>query len=626
MEQLVSELDPKFGFERVKENVWQLEGVRLRLSFSGESKGFPVTCETGIPADGGDAMSFVVQLTGVVPGKVDSFGTQLVVKQMLRGEDEFRALIQVVAKGGALLDAPQLRELQGFLNPLPPSQGRGNQIVTKLVDILRDHLHRGRVVQVRSASRESLLAYMGALGAPAMYEVKPYFLSVSAETEKLFGLCERLCAVNGALVVVNMDLLLHEQRTYAALIALFEQHNLLPDFFGGRFILVQNSGRPEDNALPLVQLLDIDEEHHQLLQAAGVGLKPSVLSRFKGIVRGGRTPEEAIRRMQEENRFGQEDQTHGTNRLRLERKRAIRRLGGETRSTAELLRLVHQIFEEQVVGHHEIKTELARRLEGWFTRSVDRPLVLAFVGPSGCGKNHLCEAIAQCLQRFFVLPKPRYVSFNAGQAQDEKLWTLTGVGIGHVGAQQKGILETGLTHNGTVFSIDELEKQLESRHDLQPFLLSLLEDNEFRNGSGKLVAMGRVVIVLTMNAGRSARDEEHRRIGFHAGEGDTDQVREHYQTFYEKNLLPALQGRVSRAFFFGPLTREDLMTLALRELRRVEENLRELGLEPPAASTEEIARQLVEKADPGLGARGIMQQVERFEDEMLERVCGNELL
>jgi len=277
-----------------------------------------------------------------------------------------------------------------------------------------------------------------------------------------------------------------------------------------------------------------------------------------------------------------------------------------------------------VAGHDEIKRKLARSIALWMAQGESAgPMVLAFAGPSGVGKNMIAHALAEVLAGpdFMALPRAHYVTINMGVPGEQKHWSLTGVGAGHVGAERKGLLEASCELPGYVVTFDEVDKSVAGMSDPQGFLVNILENHGFRNGHGVWVPLAKGILILTMNCGADADHERFKPIGFQ--DADTADARkkwvsERYRQYYETRILAPLRGRIQQVFFFGELTPDELFDLAVRELKRCHAADAAAGLRWRRFAPEKTARELLASLDPSQGARELNRAITRFHEQMLD--------
>ncbi len=314
---------------------------------------------------------------------------------------------------------------------------------------------------------------------------------------------------------------------------------------------------------------------------------------------------------------------HGTTPVEGDDAAPVLRNRADLRRVRDLRSRLEAELARAVVGHHSILPEVCASIAFWAVSASRRPLVLAFAGPSGVGKNRICQVLASTFARpeFFDLPAPLHYSINLAVAQESKHWQLTGVGAGHVGAERRGLLETATGTDGYVLSFDEIDKQVGGTSDPQGFLVSILERNGFRNGRGNHVEFAKGLVVLTMNCGIDAASERLHSLGFGGSVRDPGTIAHHYRRHYERELIAPLRGRIHRAWFFGELEDHDRTLLARRDLQTLRMEARRLGLPWPRdwRGAAALAARIVAEADPALGARGIRQRIRHLRETLLHQ-------
>jgi hypothetical protein len=422
---------------------------------------------------------------------------------------------------------------------------------------------------------------------------------------------------NGIIIVLDLGCLPHDSWRHLFVQAA-EELNLGDAATGARLIFLQSDGATFPTSVPVIQLPDFVAANME-----GGVLSPeektigAILTRDNGL-----NEQQAIHLIRSARRSIHQD-NHGTHRM-------AETSGTITASTEELRRCCNQVqtmLTRQIVGHSDILENLARKITLWFARTdCSTPLVLAFSGPSGVGKNLLCSTLADILAapEFFNLRKSRYFSVNMALDRDGKQWDLLGVSVGHVGAQKKGLFENAVSEDGYVISFDEIDKQTGRHSDPQGFLISVLDQGGFRNGHAHFVPLKKGIIVLTLNCGPDASVERMAPVGFICPKQDRQKnIRQHYQHFYERHLIAPLRGRITSACFFGELTRENLCQLALGHLKQLWSNDQAAGLTwPDVIDLEELAESIVTMSKPEFGARGVLNEIRNYHERLHQDLLG----
>ncbi len=230
--------------------------------------------------------------------------------------------------------------------------------------------------------------------------------------------------------------------------------------------------------------------------------------------------------------------------------------------------------------------------------------VFLFVGPSGVGKTHT----AQLLAEYFFGDKSRMIRVNlsdfaseAGHAQ------LFGTSTGHSVDLRRGELARRLGNAPFgVLLLDELEKAPRSVHD---GLLQLVDEGRYINGNNETVSARSLILIATSNAGAEVFRESG--LGF----SDTRDVRA-LDAELDRRILQVFRfeflNRFDRVVHFHPLSRSTIRAIAQRELTWLldREGLagRDIGVEVDA----DVLDWLVAHGyHPHFGARFLRREMER---------------
>jgi ATP-dependent Clp protease ATP-binding subunit ClpC len=230
--------------------------------------------------------------------------------------------------------------------------------------------------------------------------------------------------------------------------------------------------------------------------------------------------------------------------------------------------------------------------------------VFLFVGPTGVGKTHL----AQLLAEFLFGSKERIIRINmADYAEPIKAEVLFGDPNG-ASAQMRGVLTARVSGQPfAVLLLDEFEKAHASIHDR---LFQLMDEGAFINGAGESISCRSMIIIATSNAGSEVYRANYFGFAPHAvdlAEKEKELDRKLRETFRFEFL-----NRFDRIVHFHPLAREHIRTIALRELELIEHRAgitqRNLELDVDEALLDWVT---VQGYHPNFGARFLRRTIER---------------
>jgi ATP-dependent Clp protease ATP-binding subunit ClpA len=226
-----------------------------------------------------------------------------------------------------------------------------------------------------------------------------------------------------------------------------------------------------------------------------------------------------------------------------------------------------------------------------------------FVGPTGVGKTHL----AQLLAEFLFGSRDKLVRINMADHQGENAAdALFGSAYGSL-RERRGSLTLRLAgHHFAVLLLDEFEKTHTKVHDR---FLQLIDEGAFINGAGETISCRSMIVVATSNTGA----EVYRRqaMGWASRTDLAALDRE-----LDKKLAEAFRheflNRFDQVVHFHPLPRRGIRAVALREVealsKRVGLRARRLTLEVDESVLDWLA---AHGYDPHFGARFLRRSVER---------------
>ena len=297
----------------------------------------------------------------------------------------------------------------------------------------------------------------------------------------------------------------------------------------------------------------------------------------------------------------------------------------------ESSRLLHmeETLHQRVVGQNEAVSAVARAIRRGRVGLKDpkRPIgSFLFLGPTGVGKTELCRAMAQAM----FGEESAMIRIDMSEYMERHTVSrLIGSPPGYVGHEEGGQLTEKVRRKPySVVLFDEIEK---AHEDVWNILLQILDDGRITDSQGRTVDFKNTVIVMTSNVGAKSLTAAGGKLGFSAGEGETDaeqkfaKARETVLAELRQIFRPEFLNRIDDTIVFRALTQEDITEIARRMLQTVSARMEALGIRLDAGedAVAELAR---EGFDPLYGARPLRRCIQsKVEDAVAERLLDGTL-
>jgi ATP-dependent Clp protease ATP-binding subunit ClpC len=277
---------------------------------------------------------------------------------------------------------------------------------------------------------------------------------------------------------------------------------------------------------------------------------------------------------------------------------------------------LEQQLAERVIGQDEAIRTLSDAIRRGRTGLKDpkRPIgSFLFLGSSGVGKTELCLALSEALfgteDALIRLDMSEYM-------EKHSISRMIGSPPGYVGFEEGGQLTEKIRRRPySVVLFDEIEK---AHSDVYNILLQILEDGTLTDSQGRRVDFKNCVLILTSNVG-SSNEGKHHLPGF-SPLSDSESRRaaqeEARQERLKQTFRPEFLNRLDAILTFAPLGREQLMSIARRQMALCAQRLYDMHITMEFDDT--VIERLIQAADnPSFGARPLRREVTGRIENML---------
>ncbi|MBE6757341.1 MAG: ATP-dependent Clp protease ATP-binding subunit [Ruminococcaceae bacterium] len=282
---------------------------------------------------------------------------------------------------------------------------------------------------------------------------------------------------------------------------------------------------------------------------------------------------------------------------------------------------MESVLHDRIVGQDEAVSAVSRAIRRGRVGLKDprRPIgSFIFLGPTGVGKTELCKALAAAMfgdeNAMIRLDMSEYM-------EKHTVSRLVGSPPGYVGYDEGGQLTEKIRRKPySVVLFDEIEK---AHPDVFNMLLQILDDGILTDAQGRRVDFKNTVIIMTSNVGARRITDVKNSFGFGDADSATStarQIRENVMKELKEVFRPEFLNRVDDTIVFHQLTREDIMEIARRMLRSLEDRLSNMEMRLQVSN--DVIEAVADAGfDPVYGARPLRRAIQsKIEDPLAEHL------
>lgn len=241
----------------------------------------------------------------------------------------------------------------------------------------------------------------------------------------------------------------------------------------------------------------------------------------------------------------------------------------------EKLQRIEQELHGSVIGQDnaiKVVSDAIRRSRMGFG-DPSRPIgSFLFLGTTGTGKTELCKAIA----RFLFNDANGMVRIDMSEYQQEhSSHRLFGAPPGYIGYEDGGQLTEAVYRRPfSVILFDEIEK---AHPKVFETLLQILDEGRMTDGKGKVVNFKNTIIVMTSNLGQE--EILSSLLIPNVTDEDVERCTQSVMRQLKRTVKPEFLNRIDNIVMFKPLTLEEITQIALLNLNKEQDKLRESGVQ-----------------------------------------------
>lgn len=291
---------------------------------------------------------------------------------------------------------------------------------------------------------------------------------------------------------------------------------------------------------------------------------------------------------------------------------------GKLKKLSENLRSV-------VIGQDEAIDDIARAVKRQRVglQNPNKPIVILFVGTTGCGKSFLAKRLAY---EMFGNEK-NIVRLDMSEYSDKtSAAKLYGTSPGYVGYDDGGVLTEAIKKNNhCVLLLDEIEK---ANDEVFNVFLQVFDEGRLTDNKGTVVDFKNVIIIMTSNVGAKDISEKRAQIGF-GSHDEESRDKEIIKKAIKGTFKPEFINRIDNICYFNKLTDDNLRQIIVNEVKKVKTKLNEIGYDMDdelcnGRLVDSIFNKIKEESE--YGARPILREIQfQLEDKLTDYIIDNEI-
>lgn len=237
---------------------------------------------------------------------------------------------------------------------------------------------------------------------------------------------------------------------------------------------------------------------------------------------------------------------------------------------------IEEELHKRVVGQDEAIKAIAsaiRRSRTGLSNELRPVGSFLFLGTTGVGKTELARALAE----YLFNDEKLLTRIDMSEYQERHAVSrLVGAPPGYVGYEEGGQLTEAVRRKPySVILLDEIEK---AHHDTFNILLQVLEDGRLTDNKGRTANFKNTIVIMTSNLGTEIISENFSGINDNNAEQIIFTTRKQLIELLKASVRPEFLNRIDEVIVFRPLSKNDISSILLIQLRLLKEVLAKQGI------------------------------------------------
>lgn len=274
----------------------------------------------------------------------------------------------------------------------------------------------------------------------------------------------------------------------------------------------------------------------------------------------------------------------------------------------KLLRIeerIHKRLVDQEEAVRSVASAIRRSRVG--LQDVNRPIgSFIFLGSTGVGKTELARALAE----FLFDDENAMVRIDMSEYMEKfSISRLIGAPPGYVGYEEGGQLTEAVRRKPySVVLLDEIEK---AHPEIFNLLLQVLDDGRLTDSKGRTVNFKNTIIIMTSNLGTELIQERLNSVPDSNKDLVMERLKDEIFELLKRTLRPEFLNRIDDVIVFKPLTHQEINQIALLQLNKFIEKLKEQGI---TLILDQSAVNLISTLgfDTQFGARPLKRAIQKY--------------